>query len=280
LGQSTDIEPRLFRSLSRKVLVTRCPSTTTAEEVAQCFPTAESVALHHDEGFFVGLVTVTFSTADEARTAASRTDVFVGGNRVRLIWRASERMADKDRAEANLRCVYIHHCPASATEADVRRQFPTAESVIFIFRNPCRYYGTVVVHFDSTEEAQKSAKRDIKILGNRVSLTLAASKDSPEWLAREREERSRSLFIRNCPTVNVTANDLEAKIRRFYPSALSVVLNKERGLLRGAAFVRFPTVAEACDALHVNLVLCGRPMVVAPVRSFEKMGIDKSDTEQ
>lgn len=58
------------------------PGFGTSGVIGQkCLPTQARMC------FFIGLVTVTFSTADEARTAASRTDVFVGGNRVRLIWR-------------------------------------------------------------------------------------------------------------------------------------------------------------------------------------------------
>lgn len=49
--------------------------------------TLSSAPTRARERYFLGRVTVTFPTTDEARTAATRTDVFVNGNRVRVIWR-------------------------------------------------------------------------------------------------------------------------------------------------------------------------------------------------
>jgi len=246
---------------SRQVLISRCPLNTTVAEVAQCFPTADFVSLTEDDGFFFGFATVTFPTADKARTAASRVDVFVGGNRVRLIWRGLKSMPrDVHHAEVDLRRLYIHGCPASATEADVLREFPGAEAATFVLRQPSLFYGTAVVYCRSAADAQQAAGRDVTILGNRVRLTLGATKDPAEWRAWDQEARKRCLYIRHCPTANVGPRELEVEIRRSYPAAECIVLMKNRGQLTGMAFVRFATILEAHDALRSKLWLLGCPV--------------------
>jgi len=168
---------------ARTVMLFGCPKKATEETLSAQFPSAEQVRLLFHKKRFAGRAHVRFTTKAQAEGLAKTGIIKIDGKFVRAVvfgkFESPEQKA-KRQSEENSKKVHLSGLATDATEEDVRKAFPTAQSVRVIKNRKGESAGQALVFFLSAEKAKAVVGRKVDVKGVKVTPIAAGDYKPPE----------------------------------------------------------------------------------------------------
>jgi len=162
---------------ARTVMLFGCPMDATEDSLLAQFPSAEETRIVKGK-HFKGAVTLCFKTKAEAEMFARKGSVEIGGKSVGVtMYGVIESPDQKARrlSDTVAKKVYVSGLPASATESDLVKAFPAAETARLHRGDRA---GQAVVIFPTAAGAKAAVGRPVEVKGVKVT-PIAGSQFKP-----------------------------------------------------------------------------------------------------
>ncbi|NWU98896.1 NUCL protein, partial [Upupa epops] len=202
---------------------------------------------------------VDLSSAEDMDKALQLNGKKLMGLEVKLEKAKSKETIKETKKERDARTLFVKNLPYRVTEDDIKELFENAQEVRMVMNKDGNSKGMAYIEFKSETEADKALeeKQGTEIDGRAMIIDFTGEKSHQEHQKGGGGDKESKTLIVN----NLSYAASEETLQELFKKASSIKLpQNNQGRPKGYAFVEFPTVEDAKEALnsHNNTEIEGR----------------------